>query len=138
MEGILNAPMGADAGAKHLRVSREAGDIIPIFNGDFFADRADGFNHAYGFDGVPGRMGGNQPGNIVSYGMAPPFLSPVINIEGAVGLNEGVRTGEINAVKGGFNVVIKSFLVLFERKHVIGPRFDYLVGYFILAAHGVS
>jgi hypothetical protein len=31
MEGVLDTPMSTDARAKHHRVSRQTGDIIPLF-----------------------------------------------------------------------------------------------------------
>jgi hypothetical protein len=59
MEGVLNTLVSTDAGTKHLRVSRQACDIIPLFAGNLFPGPADGFNQADGFYGVPGRMSDN-------------------------------------------------------------------------------
>jgi hypothetical protein len=56
-------------------------------------------------------MSGNQPGNIIGDGMVPPFLPPRVDLEGTVGLNQGVRAGEINAFKICFNIVIEGFLI---------------------------
>jgi hypothetical protein len=60
MEGVLNTPMGTDADTKHLRVSRQACDIIPLFGSDHFTGPVDEFNQTDGFYGVSGRMSGNQ------------------------------------------------------------------------------
>jgi hypothetical protein len=67
MEGVLNTPVITDAGTKHLRVNRQACDIIPLFAGGRFTSPVDGFNKADGFNGVSGRMSGSQPGNNIGY-----------------------------------------------------------------------
>jgi hypothetical protein len=44
-------------------------------------------------------MSGTEPGNIIGYGMVPPFLPSVVDLKGAAGLNQGGRAGNINAGK---------------------------------------
>jgi hypothetical protein len=53
MEVVLYTPMGTGAGAEYLRVSRQAGDMIPLFSRDRFSYSIDGFNNTDGFDGLP-------------------------------------------------------------------------------------
>jgi hypothetical protein len=79
MEGVLNTPMSTNARARRRRVSRQADDILPLFGTDLFPEGTNGFNQADGFDSIPGRMSGNQPGNIIGYRVVPPLLPALIN-----------------------------------------------------------
>jgi hypothetical protein len=42
-----------------------------------------------GCNGVPCRMSGSQPGNIIGYSVVPPFLPSMIDFKGAAGLHHG-------------------------------------------------
>jgi hypothetical protein len=103
--------MGTGAGAKYLWVSRQAGAILPLFTRDRFTSSTDGFNNTDGFDGLPVRMSGNQPGNIIGYGVVPPFLPAMIPIKGTAGLHQGIRMGKISTFTIGVHIIIQGFLV---------------------------
>jgi hypothetical protein len=77
------------------------------------------------------------PGNITGYGVVPPFLPAMIDIESTTGFHQGGRMSEISAFKVGFHLITQGFMVFLKRKHIISPRTDYLVGYFVLASLGL-
>jgi hypothetical protein len=100
MERVLHTSMGA--GTKYLWVSRQAGAILPLFSRDRFTSSTDGF------DGLPVRMSGNQPGTIIGYAVVPPFLPAMIPIKGTAGLHQGIK---ISAFTIGVHLIIQGFLV---------------------------
>jgi hypothetical protein len=59
-------------------------------------------------------MSGNQPGDIIGYGVVPPFLPAMIDIESTAGFHQGIRMGKISAFKTGFHIIIQGFLVFFK------------------------